>query len=394
MDPKILTEKAWKDALIKLKLKDNGLQRALGDYEKLDDSDFEERAKCLSRIAQLVTAVKKSKEAAGNREADKYLTNLAGAATFFTTQVRQSKTKADAEAEKSKAEEAKDAESAKPGSGGEETAEYGPKLLASLQRLKSSKDVAFEFLICEAKPFYGLAVARKISPQNKAELTKVTGGTHFLPVGTCVFEDGKFDFRLDKPVPGLARKISDCIKNFTGKKFPVKAGLESEADGDTQAPAGAAAPQEVASGQAETAKPAASAPRGRVTLEQAPQHWHSTRGDIDGIIKNLKQAVLGEFSGAGQELIAELDKTMSKLDVILDKLDQRLADSLDKAGAAKDPASRQAELKNSKTILAQYITYVKSEPLIQHIDDNPLGVPANLRQTLTERLTQMAQAIG
>ena len=84
----------------------------------------------------------------------------------------------------------------------------------------------------------------------------------------------------------------------------------------------------------------------------------------------------------------------SKLDGILDKLDRRLADSLDKARAAKDAAARSAELRNSKSLLADYIKYVKAEPMIAHIDSNPFGVKTNLKQNLTTSLTQMAQAIG
>jgi len=46
------------------------------------------------------------------------------------------------------------------------------------------------------------------------------------------------------------------------------------------------------------------------------------------------------------------------------KLDARLADALAKANAAKDDATRKAELKNCKVILTEAIQYVKSEPLI------------------------------
>jgi hypothetical protein len=49
-----------------------------------------------------------------------------------------------------------------------------------------------------------------------------------------------------------------------------------------------------------------------------------------------------------------------KLDVIIDKLDHRLADSLAKANAA-EMTRRKAELKN-QNYLAEYINYVKSNP--------------------------------
>jgi hypothetical protein len=56
--------------------------------------------------------------------------------------------------------------------------------------------------------------------------------------------------------------------------------------------------------------------------------------------------------------------------------------------------TRKTELNNSKTILADYIRYVKTEPLITEIDSNPFGVKTNLKKVLTDSLTHMAQAIG
>ena len=133
---------------------------------------------------------------------------------------------------------------------------------------------------------------------------------------------------------------------------------------------------------------------GQATLEKAPEVWHSTRAVLDSNINSLKQAIKDEFAGGSSALLAGIDETVAKLDVILQRLDHRLADSLAKAHAAKDAAARQAELKNSKVILADYINYVKTEPLIAHIDSNPLGIQTNLKPVLTDSLTQMAQAIG
>jgi hypothetical protein len=64
-----------------------------------------------------------------------------------------------------------------------------------------------------------------------------------------------------------------------------------------------------------------------------------------------------------------------------------------KADAAKDDAARRMELKKAKGILAEYINHVKSEPLIAHVDSNP-WVKINLRKTLVDTITHMAQAIG
>jgi predicted DNA binding protein len=78
-------------------------------------------------------------------------------------------------------------------------------------------------------------------------------------------------------------------------------------------------------------------------------------------IDQLKAAIQKEFSAEGPELIAEINQNLKKLDGILDKLDRKLADSLAKAHSTKDPAARKTELNNSKTILADYIKYVRCE---------------------------------
>ena len=76
------------------------------------------------------------------------------------------------------------------------------------------------------------------------------------------------------------------------------------------------------------------------------------------------------------------------------KLDKRLINSLTSAAETEDPASRAASMKESKAILADYIRYVRSEPLIEHLDSNPFGVKTNLKVTLSNSLSQVAKAIG
>src|SRR5262249_14516578 len=108
-----------------------------------------------------------------------------------------------------------------------------------------------------------------------------------------------------------------------------------------------------ASGAAQPNKSVAPPSHAQASLAKAPKMWHSTRGVLDAKVSDLKNAIRQEFAGEGPELIAGIEKTVSKLDVILDKLDHRLADSLAKAHAAEDPTARQAELKNSKAILTE-----------------------------------------
>ena len=130
-------------------------------------------------------------------------------------------------------------------------------------------------------------------------------------------------------------------------------------------------------------------------LAQAPDAWQRTQREIASGIAELKNAIRHAFDDEREEeLIAEIDHNLGKLDSILDHLDDRLAHALKRAHEAVDTATRANELKNAKTILSGYISYVSSEPLIAGIDANPFGVQINLRQRLTDSLRQMARAIG
>ncbi len=129
------------------------------------------------------------------------------------------------------------------------------------------------------------------------------------------------------------------------------------------------------------------------SLTKAPTVWKGTRHILDTNIKELKRAIRQEYSNEIPELLVEIDRNVAKVDVILQKLDDRLGHSLDRANAARDGTARAAELKNAKAILADYIRYVKEETLIGHIDKNPFGVDTKLRKVITDSLTNMAKSI-
>lgn len=143
----------------------------------------------------------------------------------------------------------------------------------------------------------------------------------------------------------------------------------------------------------EPPKPIAPPKLGKPVLAKAPAVWHGTREILATNIAELKKGVLAHYGSEHPELLKEIDENLNKLGGILGKLDHKLADSLTKANAAAVGAARNAELKNSKTILDDYLNYVKSEPMIAHVDDNPFGVDTNLKKVLMDSLKHIAQAI-
>ncbi|MBC7938371.1 MAG: peptidoglycan-binding protein [Chitinophagaceae bacterium] len=133
---------------------------------------------------------------------------------------------------------------------------------------------------------------------------------------------------------------------------------------------------------------------GEATLARAPEVWHGTRGILDHNINELKRAIRQEYANEHPTLLADIDKNVNRVDLILEKLDVRLAQTLERAGATKDAAKRKAEITTAKTILADYVAFVKSEPLIDHIDNNPFGVSAQVKKTITDSLTHMIKSIA
>lgn len=129
-------------------------------------------------------------------------------------------------------------------------------------------------------------------------------------------------------------------------------------------------------------------------LSLAAESWRRTHGQADQRISALKASVKAHYAGGHPALAQEVEKGLAKLDEVLDNVDHRLADSLAQAGKAADDSARKAALQDAKSILAEYINYVKSEPLVAHIDANPFKVKTDLRALLAGGLTDAAKAIG
>jgi len=140
-----------------------------------------------------------------------------------------------------------------------------------------------------------------------------------------------------------------------------------------------------------TGKPASPAKAGK--LVDAAAAWRDTHRQADERIKALQAAVKAHCADSPAALLQEIEKGLARLDAVLDSVDHRLADALDKAGGAKDDAARQAELATAKALCAEYIGFVKGDPLVAHIDQNPFGVKTELAALLGAGLGAAAKAI-
>jgi hypothetical protein len=510
-DLKVLTPNAWKTISKKCDIDNAALEKALTQYEKLEDDEHEDLLECIAEIKKAAQALK-AKEAKASKELLKYVIDLLNAAEWEQRDISKDKEKD----EKAKAAEAKKAEKDEDKDEGdeeeEEDGEYADKLMAALKKLKGAKELAYQFLVCEGKP-PAVIIAKKITPKHKEEASHVTGSKRFLHVGHCRFDGSHYIFDMDKPVSGLAKKLQESLKHHTGKRHPIKVGDEAADEAEEgaspvaaagaaavkgaaaaaegigaaagAAAAGAKSPRDVASGAKEPAlnmtrpfeisgsvgkggknapedvqavqialnkknkaglkvdgksgpatiavimefqkqigmhtpdgrvdpgrgtaralassgplpppqeppKPVAAPKLGKAELAKAPTVWRNMQDIVEKNLEEVKKAVKGHYAHEHPDLVKQIHEGLLKLDGITEKIDQRVADTLAKAQAAKDEAARKLELKNAKTILAEYIKYVKSEPLIEHVDKNP-WVKIDLKKTLIDTITHMAQSIG
>ncbi len=386
-----LTESDWKANAAKCKIKSVELQKALADYEKIDEDDHDDLLEMLGELKQLTLELKKSKDVTGNPAAVKYVGELHAAVEAEHREVTKDRVEADKAAKKSVADE----EAAKAHDDGDEEDDdpagkdstIGKLVTLALQQLKSNEELRYEFIVCDAKPHPGVMIAKKISPKHKEMLSEATGSKKFLHVGVCRCEKGHVVFEPEKPVSGLAPKLKLALAQHTGKKHAVRVGAESSEDETAGAAGGAASATKTAT----TAEAPAAAPAQIPELVKAPKDWDTTCNALVNHVKGLGKAIQAQCAGEAGDFTKEIDGYMEKLEARISKLGARLAHSLNKANEAKDVAGRKTELNNAKALIAQTIKDVK--PLAVVIDENPF-VKTNFTGELTGGLTRAAQAVS
>ena len=440
--PKVLIDTSWKDVLAKNKtLKDNGLLKSLGEIKKLGEDDHDDAQKLLDEIVKLSSQLKKSKEAAAAPAVTKFLAELASAADTAQKDVAKAKAEADkkgkAEADAKKREEGKKDED--EGEGEEEASELlTTKMIPLLRDIKKGNHTMHVLVASAGKEVCVLISRKPISPAKRKLLADdlgLSGGIKYI-VGHCLKEEGMTTFALKTQVAGMAKKLKAALMAQTGMRVKVRCRgedgetdeefEEEEDDGDGGGGGGAQArggrdgehqgkgdgdrdgaraekrtdDGEDGAGEAgktkdgdddENAEPSA---RPLMDLATTPKIWKGTREMLTNRIDSFVAAVKEQVAGEGDAFAEEVSSNLDKLNRILYKLDKRLTNTLTDAAETDDPASRKQLLQQAKVIIAEYIRYVRSEPLIDHLDNNPFGIKTNLKATLSASLTQVARAIG
>src|SRR5262249_47721108 len=87
MNAKAMTVNGWKPLALKFKIEDNGLQKALAEYEKLKRNDHQERLEAIAEIKRLADTLKKDNEVAKLRDVVKHLAEVQQAAEAHRKQI-------------------------------------------------------------------------------------------------------------------------------------------------------------------------------------------------------------------------------------------------------------------------------------------------------------------
>jgi len=130
---------------------------------------------------------------------------------------------------------------------------------------------------------------------------------------------------------------------------------------------------------------------GTVAYAKSRLAWLAARKKVESDIETLRQRIIETFKD--EPIAPQLDTSYkTKVAPVLATLDESLADTLDAATNATDPAQRTKLVADAKAIMAKYAQYLTSEPLIKDLDENPF-VPLSIRATVGGTISTLSKAI-
>lgn len=231
-------------------------------------------------------------------------------------------------------------------------------------------------------------------------------------------------FTLNKNVNGLGKKLRKSLKgtgytkviiNFEDgtpsvKEMDEDEGVEAASEAGTGTPTSTAQSSPVSpvgtgpvpTGEAEggetesaetTDAPETSAATGPsdaalATKQQlSARTWVTTVISVKAEVEKLKAEVLKTYQG--EALAGEIDKAFtSKVQPVLDSLNAAAA-KLNEASKATDATTQAKLASEARAILASYVKFVTSEPLIKDLDDNPF-LPLTIGSQVIKAVSQVS----
>jgi hypothetical protein len=140
------------------------------------------------------------------------------------------------------------------------------------------------------------------------------------------------------------------------------------------------------------AKPApAAAAAGPVAYAKSRLAWIAARKKMESEVEKLRTEILAYYKDAGMD--GELADAYSKrVGPMMEALDEELADKLDEATNATDPAQRAKLVTEAKAAIARYQSFLAQDEGVASLDSNPF-VPLTIQQTITTTLAALSAAV-
>jgi hypothetical protein len=184
----------------------------------------------------------------------------------------------------------------------------------------------------------------------------------------------------------LKRKASEAGVFARKADFAQAHALLDEVEQLLSAPGGAAPPTGAPAGPAGQAAQAAS----QVAFTQSRLAWDQMRKFLQSELRKLESAILAQ--SAEESDFAQIRSGTAQLYEVLEVLDERLIDKLDEALNAEGE-QRRALHGEARGIIAEYLDFVNSEPLMQDIDSSGF-IDLQILPTLSAQLQRMDAELG
>lgn len=261
------------------------------------------------------------------------------------------------------------AESRDTAASDDDKGDYAVRLKTLLASLRSAKQ-PYRCIVNLAKPVDLFWLQRGlINPQQREMLTALSGTKTFSKLGTVTRDGNTLVIDMLGAGKGMASRIQTAIRKACGVNLKVVVG--GEVADDAESP---------------VAPPVAA-------VAAAPRVWRGTHALLAQRIELLKSSVRRHYGANGAGMLQAIDQQLAQLDAVTDTLDRSLADALDAVAAAPADRRREATAKAARQA-ADYIAWVKKDPLVRHIDGNPFGVPTQIEQLVSKSLGEIAQSLA
>jgi hypothetical protein len=130
---------------------------------------------------------------------------------------------------------------------------------------------------------------------------------------------------------------------------------------------------------------------GAVAYAKSRLAWLAARKKMESDIDALRAKIIETFK---DDAVAPQIETSyrAKVAPVLERLDESLADKLDEATNATDPAARAKLVAEAKSKLSFYAKYLAAEPLLKDLDENPF-MPLTIRATIGGTIQQLSRIV-